>query len=156
MVHYVRYDGRLAAAATVLSTEVRPTLPSAVDPILTGVASHIGNYADAVRVPAAAELIYTSGTPGLRPDGTLPQDFSEEAAQAWLNVEHALNQAGAALVDIISVRQWLTDAANIPAYAAVRKSVIHHQPVFMLGVIPGLVWPGMRVEIDVIAVRPSD
>jgi 2-iminobutanoate/2-iminopropanoate deaminase len=96
-------------------------LPSAVDPILTGVASHIGTYADAV--------------------------------QAWRNVEHALNQAGAALVDIISVRQWLTDAADIPAYAAVRKSVIHHQPVFMLGVIPGLVWPGMRVEIEVIAVR---
>jgi 2-iminobutanoate/2-iminopropanoate deaminase len=131
-------------------------LPSAVEPIMTGVARHIGNYADAVRIPAAAELIYTSGTPGLRSDGTLPQDFSEEAAQAWLNVEHALNRAGVALVDIVSVRQWLTDAADIPAYAAVRKSVIHHRPVFMLGVIPGLVWPGMRVEIEVIAVRPSD
>ncbi len=130
-------------------------MPSSVKPILTGVAAHIGNYADAVGVPAAAELIYTSGTPGLRADGTLPQDFSEEAAQAWRNVEHALKLAGAALVDIISVRQWLTDAADIPAYAAVRKSVIHHQPVFMLGVIPGLVWPGMRVEIEVIAVRPE-
>jgi 2-iminobutanoate/2-iminopropanoate deaminase len=127
---------------------------SEAEVILTGVAAHIGNYADAVRVPAAAELIYTSGTPGLRPDGTLPQDFSEEAAQAWRNVEEALNRAGAALVDIISVRQWLTDAADIPDYAAVRKSVIHHQPVFMLGVIPGLVWRGMRVEIEVIAVRP--
>ncbi len=130
-------------------------MPSAVKPIMTGVARHIGNYADAVRIPATAELIYTSGTPGLRPDGTLPQDFSEEAAQAWRNVEQALSQAGAALVDIVSVRQWLTDADHIPAYAAVRKSVIHHQPVFMLGVIPGLVWPDMRVEIEVIAVRPQ-
>jgi 2-iminobutanoate/2-iminopropanoate deaminase len=140
-----------------MPTEVRPALSSEAEAILTGVAGHIGNYADAVRVPAAAELIYTSGTPGLRPDGTLPQDFSEEAAQAWRNVEDALNRAGAALTDVISVRQWLTDAADIPAYAAVRKSVIHHQPVFMLGVIPGLVWRGMRVEIEVIAVRrPSD
>jgi 2-iminobutanoate/2-iminopropanoate deaminase len=126
-----------------------------VEPILTGVAAHIGNYADAVSIPAAAELIYTSGTPGLRTDGTLPEDFSEEAAQAWRNVEDALQHAGAALTDIISVRQWLTDAADIPAYAAVRKSVIHHQPIFMLGVIPGLVWPAMRVEIEVIAVRPA-
>ena len=38
------------------------------------------HYADAVRIPAAAELIYTSGTPGLRPDGTVPEDFSEEVA----------------------------------------------------------------------------
>jgi 2-iminobutanoate/2-iminopropanoate deaminase len=136
-------------------SKVRPKVSSEVEPILTGVASHIGDYADAVRVPAGAELIYTSGTPGLRPDGTLPQDFSEEAAQAWRNVEDALKRSGAALVDIISVRQWLTDAADIPAYAAVRKSVIHHQPVFMLGVIPGLVWPDMRVEIEVIAVRPA-
>jgi 2-iminobutanoate/2-iminopropanoate deaminase len=136
-------------------SKVRPKVSSEVEPILTGVASHIGDYADAVRVPAGAELIYTSGTPGLRPDGTLPQDFSEEAAQAWRNVEDALNRSGAALVDIISVRQWLTDAADIPAYAAVRKSVIHHQPVFMLGVIPGLVWRDMRVEIEVIAVRPA-
>jgi 2-iminobutanoate/2-iminopropanoate deaminase len=126
-----------------------------VEPILTGVAAHVGNYADAMSIPAAAELIYTSGTPGLRPDGTLPEDFSEEAAQAWRNVEDALQRAGAALTDIVSVRQWLTDAADIPAYAAVRKSVIHHQPIFMLGVISGLVWPAMRVEIEVIAVRPA-
>jgi 2-iminobutanoate/2-iminopropanoate deaminase len=59
------------------------------------------------------------------------------------------------LGDIISVRQWLTDAADIPAYGAVRSSVITHQPVFMLGVIPALVWPDIRVEIEVTAVHPA-
>jgi 2-iminobutanoate/2-iminopropanoate deaminase len=119
--------------------------------IMTGVADHIGNYADAVRVPAGVDLIHTSGTPGLRTDGTLPEDFSEEAAQAWRNVEEALARAGVTLGDIVSVRQWLTDPADIPAYAAVRSSVITHQPVFMLGVIPALVWPSIRVEIEVTA-----
>jgi 2-iminobutanoate/2-iminopropanoate deaminase len=33
--------------------------------------------------------------------------------------------------------------------------MIKHQPTFMLGVIPGLVWPNIRVEIEVTAVRPS-
>jgi 2-iminobutanoate/2-iminopropanoate deaminase len=126
-----------------------------VEPILTGVAAHIGNYADAVRIPAGAEVIHTSGTPGLRPDGTVPEDFGEEVAQAWRNVQDALARAGATLGDIISVRQWLTDAADIPAYAAVRKTVITHQPVFMLAVVPALVWPTMRVEIEVTAVRPA-
>lgn len=128
-------------------------MTTAFESITTGVAGHIGNYADAVRVPAGAEVIYTSGTPGLRSDGTLPDDFSEEAAQAWRNVEEALDRAGAQLSDIISVRQWLTDAADLPAYAAIRSSVITHQPVFMLGVIPALVWPNIRVEIEVTAIR---
>jgi 2-iminobutanoate/2-iminopropanoate deaminase len=122
--------------------------------ILTGVANHIGNYADAVRVPPGFDVIYTSGTPGLLADGTLPEDFTDEATQAWHNIEAALNRAGAALTDIVSVRQWLTDAADIPAYAEVRKSIIHHQPVFMLGVIPSLVWPNIRIEIEVTAIRP--
>jgi enamine deaminase RidA (YjgF/YER057c/UK114 family) len=119
----------------------------------TGIAAHIGRYADAVRIPAGAEVIYTSGTPGLRPDGTLPEDFTEEVAQAWRNVEEALRRAGAALTDIVSVRQWLTDADDIPAYAAVRSKVITHEPGFMLAVIPALVWPSIRVEVEVTAIR---
>jgi 2-iminobutanoate/2-iminopropanoate deaminase len=128
-------------------------MSSEFESISTGIAAHIGKYADAVRIPPGAEIIYTSGTPGLRPDGTLPDDFSEEATQAWRNVEDALARAGAKLTDIVSVRQWLTNAADIPAYGKVRSSVIKHEPVFMLAVIPALVWPNLRVEVEVTAVR---
>jgi 2-iminobutanoate/2-iminopropanoate deaminase len=128
-------------------------MSSEFESISTGIAAHIGKYADAVRIPAGAEVIYTSGTPGLRPDGTLPEDFTEEVTQAWRNVEDALERAGAKLTDIVSVRQWLTDAADIPAYAKVRSAVITHEPVFMLAVIPALVWPNIRVEVEVTAIR---
>lgn len=123
--------------------------------IVTGVSGHIGNYADAVRVPAGADLIHTSGIPGLRPDGTVPEDFTEEVAQAWRNVSDVLAAAGTELGNVISVRQWLTDAADIQGYAAVRSTVITHQPVFMLAIVPALVWPNMRVEVEVTAIRPS-
>jgi enamine deaminase RidA (YjgF/YER057c/UK114 family) len=126
------------------------TGPESID---TGVAHHIGRYADAVRVPAGYEQIILSGTPGLRADGSLPEDFTEEVRQAWANVATALARAGAGLTDIVSVRQWLTSADDIPAYVAVRKEVIKHEPAFMLAIIPGLVWPQIRVEIEVIAVR---
>jgi 2-iminobutanoate/2-iminopropanoate deaminase len=128
------------------------TVPEAFS---TGVAPKIGRYSDAVRVPAGYEQIVTSGTPGLRPDGTLPDDFAEEARQAWRNVAEALAAAGAQLTDIVSVRQWLTSADDIPVYAAVRSEVIKHEPTFMLGVLSGLVWPQIRVEIEVTAVRPA-
>ena len=77
------------------------------------------------------------------------------ALRAWRNVEDAPGRAGAALTDIVTVRQWLTDAAEIPAYAKVRSSVIKHEPPFMLAVIPALVWPNIRVEVEVIAIRPG-
>jgi 2-iminobutanoate/2-iminopropanoate deaminase len=121
--------------------------------IFTGVAAHIGTYADAVRVPAGAELVFVSGTPGLTADGSRPDDFRDEVRQAWANVEAALDKAGAALTDIVSVRQWLTNADDVAAYAEVRKTIISHSPTFMLGVIDQLVWPNLRVEIEVIAAK---
>jgi hypothetical protein len=48
---------------------------TAITPILTGVAAHIGTYADAVAVSGCGTQIFVSGTPGLREDGTPPEDF---------------------------------------------------------------------------------
>jgi enamine deaminase RidA (YjgF/YER057c/UK114 family) len=116
-----------------------------------GIARQIGHYADAVRVPAGYDLILVSGTPGLSPDGSLPGDMTGQATQAWQNIVTTLNQAGANLRDIVSVRQWLTSAEDLRAYVQVRSRFITHEPAFMLGVIPGLVRPDFLIEIEVMA-----
>lgn len=126
-----------------------------IEPILTGVAAHIGRYADAVTVLGGGTQIFVSGTPGLREDGTLPEDFTDEARQCWANVERALDKAGANLTDIVYMRQWLTSRDNVSAYLAVSKEVIHHEPAAMLSIIDGLVWPTIRVEVEAIAVLPA-
>src|SRR5580693_7642432 len=100
--------------------------------VSTGVAAHIGKYADAVRIPAGAEVIYTSGTPGLRPDGTVPEDFTEQAT-----------------------RRGATSRTHSGARVPVRPSVIKHEPAFMFAVIPALMRPNIRVEVEVIAIRPG-
>lgn len=92
-----------------------------------GIARQIGHYADAVRVPA---------------------DYDQILLQ---NIETTLNQAGASLRDIVSVRQWLTSAEDVRAYVEVRNRFITHTPVFMLGVIPGLVRPDFLIETEVVA-----
>jgi 2-iminobutanoate/2-iminopropanoate deaminase len=125
------------------------------EPIDAGVAHRIGHYADAVRVPAGHDQIVVSGTPGLAPDGTVPGDFAAEASRAWQNVVEILARAGATLPDVIGVRQWLTSADHISAYVAVRSEFIRHEPASMLAVIPALVRPDFRVEIEVIAARPA-
>ena len=40
-----------------------------------GIARQIGTYSDAIEVPANARWLFTSGTPGLTEDGTLPTDI---------------------------------------------------------------------------------
>ncbi len=124
-------------------------------PIFSGVAAHIGKYADAVVVSSGSTQIFVSGTPGLCADGTIPEDFTQEARQCWANVESALNKAGAKLTDIVYMRQWLTNRNDVSAYLAVSKEVIHHQPAAMLCIIDGLVWPNLRVEVEVTATLPA-
>jgi enamine deaminase RidA (YjgF/YER057c/UK114 family) len=127
-----------------------------ITPILTGVGAHIApGYADAVAVSGGGTQIFVSGTPGLRDDGTPPEDFTDEARLCWANVENALGKAGAKLTDIVSVRQWLTSRDNLPAYLALFTEIIHHQPAAMLSIIDGLVWPNLRLEIEVIAILPT-
>ena len=127
------------------------TGPESID---AGVAHQIGRYADAVRVPASYDQIVVSGTPGLRPDGTVPESIADEAAQAWHNITDILARAGATLTDIVSVRQWLVDPADIAPYVAVRSTLLTHEPASMLAVVPALVRPTFRLEIEVVAALP--
>ena len=120
-----------------------------------GVAHQLGQYSDAVRVPAGWDQIHVSGTPGLAPDGSLPGTFIDEATQAWENVAAILSRAGASLSDIVSVRQWLTKPSDIATYLAIRSQFIHHEPASMLAVVAGLVRPDFTVEIEVVAARPA-
>jgi 2-iminobutanoate/2-iminopropanoate deaminase len=126
-----------------------------ITPIHTGVAEHIGTYADAVSVSRGGTMLFVSGTPGLREDGTTPEDFTDEARQCWANVESALDKAGARLTDIVYMRQWLTSRDNVSAYLTVSRETILHQPAAMLSIVDGLVWPNLRVEVEVTAILPA-
>jgi enamine deaminase RidA (YjgF/YER057c/UK114 family) len=125
-----------------------------VQAIDSGVARHIGSYADALRIPAGHDLVILSGTPGLLEDGSTPAAFAEEARRAWVNVRRALTRAGAELGDIVSVRTWLTSPDDVAAYVEVRNEFITHRPTYMLAVVPQVVWPSLRLEIEVAAAIP--
>ena len=142
------------SSADNLATEedLQMNVPETYD---AGFSHQIGRYSDAVRVPAGYDQIIVSGTPGLDENGTIPTDFADEARQAWRNVAAILDQAGAAISDIVSVRQYLTRPEDIKTYVAVRKEMIAHEPAFMLMAVDALVWPEIHVEIEAVAVVPS-
>lgn len=118
------------------------------------VSERIGHYADAVRVPPGYELILVSGTPGLDEDGALADNITDQARQAWRNIEGILAKAGASLTDIVSVRQWLVDEDDVDAYWVVRREVIKHEIASMMAVVDRFIWPSFKVELEVIAAKP--
>jgi 2-iminobutanoate/2-iminopropanoate deaminase len=99
--------------------------------------------------------VVTSAIPGLTPTGARPETFEAEAQQAWVNVRKALLAAGACLGDVVSVRAWLTDPADIPAYERATAWFLEHDVVTSLVVVAQLCQPGLRVQVDVVATPPA-
>lgn len=119
-----------------------------------GVAEQIGRYSDAVMVPAGAKTLYTSGTPGLMPDGTLPTDLETQAEWAWRNIIAMLEKAGMGVGDLVKVTHYLTDESYIKPYVEVRSRFLGDaRPASMLMVVPALVKPPILVEVEAWAAR---
>jgi 2-iminobutanoate/2-iminopropanoate deaminase len=120
-----------------------------------GVAAHIGNYSDAVEVPAGAKWLFTAGTPGLAADGSVPEGIAAQAELAWEHMATLLERAGMSMSDVVKVTQYLVRESDIADYARVRSRYLQDagRPASMLLVIPALVRPGFLVEIELIAAR---
>jgi len=117
-----------------------------------GVARQIGKYGDAVEVPSGARWLVTSGTPGLALDGDLPDDITAQAELAWTHIIAMLDRAGMTVRDLVKVTQYLTQEIDIGDYTKVRSRFLGDaRPASMLLVIPQLVRPGFRVEIEIVA-----
>jgi len=129
---------------------IAPAMTNAIHDI--GIARQIGTYSDAIEVPANARWLFTAGTPGLAEDGTLPTDITAQAELAWRHIDHMLRKAGMTINNIVKLTQYLMNAADIPAYAAVRARMLAGaRPASTLLVVPALVRPGFLLEVEVIA-----
>jgi len=66
-------------------------------------------FSAAVRV---GDTVYLSGQIGLSADGSLPQDFTEQARQTMSNVGAVLKQAGLDFNDVFKCTVMLTDMSH--------------------------------------------
>lgn len=117
-----------------------------------GVSQHIGRYSDAIECAPNSRLLFISGTPGVRPDGTLPDGVTAQAEQVWENIFSALHKAGMSLADLVKITQYLVRSEDLPAYVAVRTRALGEaRPTSTLLVVPALVRPSYLVEVEAIA-----
>ncbi len=122
--------------------------------INVGVAGKLGKYSDAVLVEDGRRWLYTSGTPGLAADGSLPPDFETQAQLAWEHVKAMLDAAGMDVGDIVKLTQSLIRPTDLEAYRVIRNKYLGDaRPASMLTFVSELVMPGMLIEIEVVAAR---
>jgi enamine deaminase RidA (YjgF/YER057c/UK114 family) len=119
-----------------------------------GVARQISAYSDAAEVPANAQWLFTSGTPGLALDGVLPQDITSQAELAWTHVITMLERADMTVHNLVKVTHYLVRAADIPAYVRVRSHFLGlARPASMLLTVSALARAEFLLEIEAYAAK---
>lgn len=96
--------------------------------------------------------VFMSGTTGFNYSTmTISDDVTEQAEQAFQNIEAALAQAGARLEDVVKVVYLLPSAADFEkCFPVLGRKLGHIRPACTMMVV-GLADPKMKIEIEVTA-----
>lgn len=125
-----------------MSNIERYLLPDEMEPV-----SH---YCHAVR---AGDRLWISGTVGVAPDGSIPDDVVEQFQLAMDSLDRCLRAAGGRPEHIVKVTVLLTDIADRGAINPIRQAYFgDHRPASTLFEVSALVAPEMKVEIEAEAV----
>ena len=109
------------------------------------------------RAVVDGEWIFVSGTTGFDYRAmTISESVTEQTEQCLLNIQAALEEAGASLRDVVRVRYILPNAADFPqCWPILRKHFGDVRPAATM-ISAGLADPRMRIEIEVTARRRTD
>lgn len=110
-------------------------------------------YAQCVAVSGHARTVYVSGQIPVRPDGTVPAAFVEQAEQAWVNVEEQLKAAGLGMGNIVRHTTYLSDRKYRTENSAVRRKVLSAYEPALTVIIAGIFDKAWLLEIEGVAVQ---
>jgi enamine deaminase RidA (YjgF/YER057c/UK114 family) len=118
------------------------------------IAAPASSYNHAVLVRHPESTLYMSGQLGERPDGTISDDFTEQARQIWINIKTVLSEAEMDVGDLVKIVSYLVGDQHIRPYvAAHREALDPHMPPWTLVVVAGLGRPQYLVEVEAVAMR---
>lgn len=115
-------------------------------------------YSQAVVIPASAKLIYASGQGGWDDNGKVIKSYKEQAEQAFVNCEAALNAAGATFANVIRVESFhvpLVEDEGVIDPVVERLSKLENKPAWTAVSVSSLAAPNMLIEIQVTAALTS-
>ena len=120
----------------------------------TTIAPPFSAYSHAVEVPAGARTLYVSGQRGVARDGSVPEDFADQAHQAFRNVLAILNAAGMGSLDLVRINTYLTGSSDIARYREIRDNHLGpHEAASTMIVVAALAQPKFKIEIEAVAAK---
>ncbi|MFM9844656.1 MAG: RidA family protein [Dongiaceae bacterium] len=120
----------------------------------SGIARPASAYHHALLIERPARELYMSGQLGERADGSISEDFTEQARQVWINIRAILAEGQMAVADIVKITSYIVGRENIRPYVAVhRDEVGEHLPPWTLVLVAGLGSPSYLVEVEAVAAR---
>lgn len=109
------------------------------------------------RAVVEGDWIFVSGTVGQDfKTMTMPESAGAQAELALDTIERALREAGAVLLDVVRVRVYVPDRADVAEVSAVIKRRIGPARAANTTVCCPLAVDGAKVEIEVTAKRRED
>jgi enamine deaminase RidA (YjgF/YER057c/UK114 family) len=106
------------------------------------------------RAVVDGEWIFVSGTAGYDfATGTISSDAAEQARQSLATIARTLEQAGASLGDVVRVRVYLSDRADVVAVSTVLGQTFSDPRPTNTTIICGFAMEEMKVELEVTALR---
>jgi enamine deaminase RidA (YjgF/YER057c/UK114 family) len=114
-------------------------------------------YSHGVEVPAGCRLVFCSGQLGIAADERVPEDAGEQTELCFKNIAAILAEAGLTLAEIVKINAYVSDAAHLRAYMAVRDRLFGDPPpASTLMIVSGFARPEFKVEVEAIAAAPAD
>ncbi len=108
-------------------------------------------YSQAVLCEHGKRVLYISGQIPVRPDGTTPESFTDQAEQVWANVEAQLIEAGMGLGNIIKHTTFLADRRYRAQNSEVRRHIFGKLEPALTVIITGIFDEAWLLEIEAVA-----
>lgn len=108
------------------------------------------------RAVVQGDWIFVSGTTGFDyATMTISESVTEQTDRCLRNIQHALEQAGASLADVVRVTYVLPRSEDFPlCWPTLREYFGNVRPAAMM-ISAGLADPRMKIEIEATAYRPA-
>ena len=114
----------------------------------------VGPYSHTAVVPAGTELVFVAGQVGMRPDGTVPAAFAEQAELTFTNLSACLAAHGLGPDAVVKLTVFIVPPQDFQLLRAVReKHFGHHRPTSTTVYVPALAAPTLLLEVEAVAVK---
>jgi enamine deaminase RidA (YjgF/YER057c/UK114 family) len=121
---------------------------------LEGVNNPQGRFSHVGEIGPNARLFHLAGQTGAQPDGTVSQDFAEQARQVYRNLTTVLAGCGMDWQNVAKLTVFLTNPDDIPAWREAQKEALGTVvPASTLLIVSRLARPEYRIEVEAVAAK---